>query len=206
MAEIADSSPLPRSAFHGLALPAHASGSAAPGVTARECVDLTMFFVAARTGRAAALQEAVRAGLGLALPSTPARSAAGDLSALWIGPDQWLVSFHQDRSPDAERGLAAACSQQAGMVEVGDGRAVLRVSGPKARDVLAKGVPIDLHPSVFQPGHAASTVAAMIDIHLAQIDEDPTYEIVLFRSLAGSFWHWLESSSAEFGLAVTEPL
>jgi sarcosine oxidase subunit gamma len=137
---------------------------------------------------------------------TPARSAAGHLAALWIGPDQWLVSFRRDRSSEAEQALVSACSQNAAMVEVGDGRAVLRVSGPKARDVLAKGVPIDLHPSVFQPGRAASTVAAMIDIHLAQINDEPTYEIVLFRSLAGSFWHWLEGSAAEFGLEIAEPI
>src|SRR6478672_4087811 len=120
VAELADTSPLPRSAFQDLLLRAHASGSATAGVTARECVDLAMFYVAARAGRTEALQQAVNAGLGLALPSTPARYPRGDLSALWIGPDQWLVSFHRDRSPDAERDLAAACSQRAGLVEVGD--------------------------------------------------------------------------------------
>jgi len=39
-------------------------------------------------------------------------------------------------------------------------------------------------------------------VHLWQIDDSPTYDIAVPRSLAASFWHWLAESAAEFGLDV----
>ncbi len=33
-------------------------------------------------------------------------------------------------------------------------------------------------------------------------DGTPVFEIVVFRSLAGSFWHALSESAAEFGLVM----
>jgi sarcosine oxidase subunit gamma len=92
-------------------------------------------------------------------------------------------------------GLASVCDQS-------DGRCVIRISGPSARDVLAKGIPLDLHPRVFGPGQAAVTLAAHIGVHIWQIDDMPTYEIAVFRGFAGSFWHWLMESAAEFGGVV----
>lgn len=47
------------------------------------------------------------------------------------------------------RGLASIFDQSGG-------RTVLRLSGPRARDVLAKGLPIDLHSRAFGPGSAAT--------------------------------------------------
>jgi len=71
--------------------------------------------------------------------------------------------------------------------------------------VLAKIVPIDLHPRVFQPGDTAVTGAAHIEVQLWQLDDAPTYEILLFRGFARSFWDWLTHSAAESGYDVLEP-
>jgi sarcosine oxidase subunit gamma len=68
--------------------------------------------------------------------------------------------------------------------------------------VLAKGLPIDLHPSVFAPGSAATSVIALMGATLWQVDAAPSYDIAVFRSLAGSFWTWLTDSAAEFGCEV----
>jgi sarcosine oxidase subunit gamma len=35
------------------------------------------------------------------------------------------------------------------------------------------------------------------------VDETPTYEIAVPRSLAKSLWAWLSASAAEFGYEVT---
>ena len=90
----------------------------------------------------------------------------------------------------------------ASMVEQSQGRTLLRVAGPRVRDALAKGLAIDLHPREFETGYTAVTVIAHIAVHLWQIDDGPTYELAVPRGFALSFWHWLEASSAEYGLEL----
>jgi sarcosine oxidase subunit gamma len=80
---------------------------------------------------------------------------------------------------------------------------VLRLSGARVRDVLAKGLPIDLHPRAFRTGDATTSIISHIGIQLWQVDDAPTYDIVFFRSLAGSFWKWLTDSAAEYGYRVS---
>jgi sarcosine oxidase subunit gamma len=76
------------------------------------------------------------------------------------------------------------------------------VTGPLVRGALAKGVAVDLHPSAFKAGDTAATLVSHIPVHLWQIDDRPTYEFAVARSLAQSFWHWLEASAAEYGLEL----
>jgi sarcosine oxidase subunit gamma len=100
----------------------------------------------------------------------------------------------------AALGDCAAISDQSG------GGAVLRLAGPRVREVLAKGVMIDLHPSTFAPGDVAVTAAAHVGLTLWRLPDDATgavFEVAVARSLAGSFWHWLAASAAEYGLAVS---
>ena len=52
------------------------------------------------------------------------------------------------------------------------------------RDVLAKGVPIDLHPKVFKPGDVAVTLIAYIGVQIDMLD-DTTYQLTAPRSMAG---------------------
>jgi heterotetrameric sarcosine oxidase gamma subunit len=81
--------------------------------------------------------------------------------------------------------------------------AVLRLTGPRVRDALAKFVPLDLHPHVFDPGSAATTIASHIPVTLWRLADDSdgsaVFEIAAPRSYAGSFWHVVMESSAEFG-------
>jgi heterotetrameric sarcosine oxidase gamma subunit len=79
---------------------------------------------------------------------------------------------------------------------------VLRLSGPKVRATFEKGLGVDLHPGSFRPGDAAVTACAHLGVILWQIDEAPTYEVAVFRSLASRFWHWLSESAAEYGLRI----
>ncbi len=43
---------------------------------------------------------------------------------------------------------------------------------------------------------------ALIGAHLWQLDDAPTYEISVFRSMAGSFADFLWSSAAEYGVSL----
>jgi sarcosine oxidase subunit gamma len=98
--------------------------------------------------------------------------------------------------------LLTSCDGLASVFEQTDSRVVLEISGPRVRDVLAKGLPIDLHPASFQVGHVALTSASHIGVQLWQTAADPVYRIALPRSFFESFWHWLAASASEYGCEI----
>lgn len=177
------------------ALRAHVAPSASPageaGATLRERLDLTIHSLAALRGRETELADAVRDHLGLELPTSPKRVAAGETAVLWAGPGKWLMV--SGASVDLSPLLGA-------VVDLSDGRSVFTLSGPRARELLATLVSLDLHPRAFSTGDVAMTHAASIAIQLWQVDDAPTYEIAVARSYAATLWRWLVHAGAARGL------
>jgi heterotetrameric sarcosine oxidase gamma subunit len=177
----------------------------APGLTVCERGELSLATLIARKGEAQALAELVKSAYGIDLPSTP-RLAGGQLPDgrslifIWAGFEQWLALA--EGAQDFERELTLGLGKRALITDQSDGRAILRRRGPKAREVLAKGIALDLHPRAFRPGDVALTLAAHVGVQLWQLDETPTYEIAVARSLAKSLWGWLSASAAEFGYEI----
>jgi sarcosine oxidase subunit gamma len=150
----------------------------------------------------AALSRIFEARLGLALPSAPRIVRASAHDAIWAGPDQWLL---RGASRDGFAGLLDELSAHTTVSDQSDARAVLRLAGPRVRDVLAKGVMLDLHPAAFAVGDAALTNVAYVGVHLWRLEdtpEGPVFEIAVPRSMAGSFWSWFVASASEFGCRV----
>ena len=203
---MSDVSLLPRAAFAGIALPGRfGAGTGAPGVTLREVTELAMVSVIARKGQSAALAAAARRAFGAELPTTPRRVEARDLAFIWAGPEQWVVVAGRGDNDALARMLAGEFKGFASLAAQGDGRATLRISGPRARDALAKGLPLDLHEHAFKPGDTGLSVIANMGVQITQLDDAPTYEIALPRSFAKSFWHWLTLSAGEYGYEVGTP-
>jgi sarcosine oxidase subunit gamma len=92
------------------------------------------------------------------------------------------------------------------VTEVSDAHVALRVAGPSARDVLAKGTPLDLHPRAFPPGSCARSLLAKasVAIHLVDNDRDrgPVFDIYAARSFAHYLWMWLEDAGRECGVSI----
>lgn len=177
-------------------------GLAAPtaaGVTIdlREGIEIAS--VAARKSRASELSTFCEGFVGAALPRGPARLHRAPLTVLGTGPGRWL--FLRQGSVGLADELAGALTGLASVCDQSDGYVIFEVGGPRARRALAKGVPVDLHPDAFGPGDCAVTSIAHIGAILWQSDPAPRYEIAVFRSMADAFWHWLQISAAEFGLA-----
>lgn len=192
-----------RSALAGVALPGR-SGRAdgEPGVLLHERVDVGIATLAARRGQAAALAEAVQRIYGVALPDGSRHAAGAAAGFIGTGPGQWLAVSTRHQNGALAADLAIHLKGLASISDQSDGRAVIRLAGPAARAVLAKGLPIDLHPGVFATGSAATSVIALMGVTIWQVDDAPTYDLAVFRSLAGSFWTWLTDSAAEFGYHV----
>lgn len=146
---------------------------------------------------------AVGRSLDLVLPTEPCQSALqGDIAALWIGPDQWLITCPKDKAweiagklDEAIRGTASA------ITDISAGRTVFRLAGSDALDVLAKGCPLDLHPRTVKPGYVAGSVLAKITV-LIHLREPDAVDLYLGRSFADYLWSWLEEAGMDCGLIV----
>ena len=97
--------------------------------------------------------------------------------------------------------VKAALSGIASVSDQSHGRVILRISGPKARNVLAKGTPVDLHPDVFPVGKSALTQMAHVGVHLTRVGED-AFDLSVFRGFSESFWEWITEQAEEFGYQV----
>jgi heterotetrameric sarcosine oxidase gamma subunit len=193
-----------RSALHGLALPGrHGASAGAAGLLIEERTDLAFASVIARRGKRAALASAVDTAFGIALPDGPRRASRGVVTFAGTGPGQWIASAEGAEASGFAARLRARVGLFAAVSDQSDARLVLRLSGPRVHDVLAKGAPVDLHPKVFKPGDVATTLVAYIGVQIDMLDDAPTYQLTAPRSMAGSFWSWLAASAAEFGYDVT---
>jgi methylglutamate dehydrogenase subunit D len=191
-----------RPALAGILKPGrHGAAEGPPGVALAERTGLQIASLAARKGQDEALAAAIRASWGLDLPASPRRVGDARLSLLWSGAGQFLA-VAEGWDGDLERSLRERLRHLAAITDQSHGRVVLRLAGARARDVLAKGVPIDLHPSVFRPGDTAMTLAGHIGVQIWQVDDQPTYDISAFRGFAGSLYGWLVEAGAEYGIDV----
>ncbi len=147
---------------------------------------------------------AVKAAVGVELPAEPNTVTEGNnIAALWLGPAEWLLVGPSD----AEKGMNDALVEglegmSAGIVDVTEGRTVIRVAGPMARDVLSMGCPLDLHPRVFGAGRCAQSFIVRSTVIVHQVDDAPVYDIYVERSQSDYLFHWFETSGAPYGVAV----
>ncbi|MFI9584178.1 sarcosine oxidase subunit gamma [Streptomyces sp. NPDC052236] len=150
-----------------------------------------------------AAADAVGLALGLQLPLEPNTLVrAGDLTALWLGPDEWLVVGPPGSQQDLESRVRGAVGDEpVSVTDVSAQRTTLLVAGPHARDLLAHGCPLDLHPRAFGAGRCAQTTLARAQIVLVARDEPSAGFWVLVRSsFAGYLTDWLLDAAAEWGL------
>jgi sarcosine oxidase subunit gamma len=97
------------------------------------------------------------------------------------------------------------------VTEVGESRTCIRVAGPRARALLQKGCPLDLHSSVFKAGACAQSILAKsgVTLHLFADEsaeqagaEGPVFDIYVLRSFAEYLWAWLEDAGREYGVTI----
>jgi methylglutamate dehydrogenase subunit D len=189
----------PRSAVRGVLADV---GSPSAGVTVSDRFAFQTATVIARGGFAD-MARRLDATYGLQLAPGPKRGVAGDLAFVGTGPRSWLALG--EGSESLTESLRLALGETAAVSDQTSGYTILRISGPKARATFEKGLAVDLHPRAFRPGDAAATSCAHLGVILWMIDDAPTYEVAMFRSLAAAFSDWLMQSAAEFGLKVLRP-
>jgi methylglutamate dehydrogenase subunit D len=197
------SPPQAKSALAGIAIAGRYGRSyGEPGIVISERIGLGLATVAAREGKTDALSQAVASAYGVDLPTSSRVAQGSQVSFVAYGPGQWLAVSESLANEALARELSAKLAGLASISDQSGGRTVLRVSGPHARDVLAKGLPIDLDPRAFPPGSAATSAISHMGVQLWQLDDTRSYDLAIFRSVSESFWSWLSASAAEFGYVV----
>ena len=188
-----------RSALSGIATAGRFGRVELSGLTIVERTDIAFASVIARRDQRGTLATACNTAFGLMPPDGPRRVTVGALTFAGTGPGQWIASSQTE--PNLAGRLRAVVGPFAAVTDQSDSRLVLQLSGANVRDVLAKGVPLDLHPNVFKVGDVAVTLVAYMGVQIDRLDET-NWQITTPRSTAGSFWSWLSASAAEFGYDV----
>lgn len=149
-------------------------------------------------------RRAVDAALGVALPVKPCTTSENSVVRIvWAGPDDWFVvapKGHADALAARLRGALAGLHHA--VTDVSSGYTVLHLSGAPARDVIAQGCPLDLHPRVFARGSSAGSHFFKASVWLWQTESAPEYEMLVRRSFMDYVWLLLERATAECGLVT----
>lgn len=82
-------------------------------------------------------------------------------------------------------------------VDLSHVRAVVRISGPSARDLLTRVTPLDVTADMFPVGSAARTLVAGVTTEIVH-DSHATFLLITSRSFAGSLWHAVEFAVEEW--------
>ena len=158
-------------------------------------------FVAMADVRLGAVEAQASAALGVELPTTPNTWVpAGAGRAVWLGPDEWLLTSTTEAPEELEARVRAAVLPLGGSAtDVSAQRIGLRLTGSRVRDVLAKGCSIDLHPRVFGRGSSAQTMLGQAGVVLLALSDAGDDHVVLVRSsFAGYLADWLLDAALEF--------
>jgi len=138
-----------------------------------------------------------------ALPTRPSTIVPGRHgTVIWLGPEEWLATSESGDGEDIEATLRVAVAEHGGAaVDVSAQRTTLRLRGAHARDVIAKGCSLDLHPAVFGPGAAAQTMLGQAGVVLIPLSDNGTdYRIIVRLSFAAYLADWLIDAAEEFGV------
>ena len=134
---------------------------------------------------------------GLAFPREANRFATVETTKiLWVGPDDWMIVDERDEAPDLLAELESAfAGYDAAVIDVSGNRARFRVSGSDARALMNRACALDLDPPHFAAGHCAGTLVARAQAFVMQIDDAPSYELLVRRSFAPYLADWLVTAA-----------
>lgn len=176
------------------------------GVAMVEVSDFSLVQVMARRGQFANVAKAAKKAWGAAAPEKPAAVAGKGATLIWTGPDQFFA-LSAGSAVDPVAPFKTIFGDTASLSDQSGGRCLIRLSGAKARNALAKVSSIDLDETVFPVGAAAATSVDHTGVNLWRgadaADGHPVYNLLVFTSFADSLWHTLADAAAEYGVEAS---
>jgi sarcosine oxidase subunit gamma len=148
--------------------------------TIREIGPVGMITLRAKASKT--LDKAIKASVAAKTPPQRRIEVAGDKACAWMSPDEYLLVLPYGEVATALAAIAKAFGAERHLaVDVSDARAVFRIEGGRADQVLRKLVPADLDQ--LAAGELRRTRAAQVAVAFWQ--QDDGYTLVCFRSVAG---------------------
>lgn len=185
----------------------HGSAGAQAGVTLGEVRDIVLVQVMARRGKAGETAKAAKKLFGVVAPEVLTAAKGKIATLIWSGPDQFMVYAPRTDEASQLEAIRNAFAGTASLSDQSDGRCLIRVSGPRGRDALAKFCSLDLHDRAFPVGAAASTAVDHTAVNFWRdvdgADGHPVYNMLVFTSFADSLWHTMADSSLEYGFEAS---
>ncbi len=119
--------------------------------------------------------------LGVTLPQKPKTAATkGSRTALWLGPDEWLVLDAEGKDILADCAKAKALHSAVG---ISHRNVAISVSGEKAAATINSGCPQDLSLEAFPVGGCSRTVLGKSEIVLYRTAPD-AFRVECWRSFS----------------------
>ena len=141
----------------------------------------------------AAMKKAVKAAVGTAVPAPRRIELAGEKGAAWMSPDELLILVPYAEAVATVEVLERALGKEHHLVaDVSDARAVFRIKGAKAREVLMKLCPVDFE--TLAEGEIRRTRAAQVAAAFWKSGPEE-FSLVSFRSVAAYVMGLLETSA-----------
>jgi sarcosine oxidase subunit gamma len=149
-------------------------------------------------GGDAAADELERA-FGVALPREACRAATSrGRSALWLGPDEWLLLAPEGEAAAIGTALANAVQAvPASVVDIAHRQVAIAVTGARAADVLNAFNPLDLDPAAFPAGMCTRTIFAKAEIVLWRTGPQ-AFHLEVWRSFAPYVMGLMGEAAREF--------
>lgn len=142
----------------------------------------------------AAAVSALSKALGLTLPTKPKASANnGARTALWLGPDEWLVI---DEADGDLLGACAGVSALHSAVGISHRNVAIAVSGPAAEATVSAGCPQDLSLAAFPVGACSRTILGKSEIVLLRTAAD-SFRVECWRSFSDYVFGFLADAARD---------
>ena len=135
---------------------------------------------------------------GVAIPGKPLTSGTnGSRSALWLGPDEWLLLAPERETAAIYQQVSSALDGIAcALVDVSHRQTALLIEGAKATAVLNAGVPLDLSLQAFPVGMATRTIFEKAEIVLWRTGPE-SFHVEVWRSFAPYVLALLEAADRD---------
>jgi len=164
------------------------------GVNVSEVIDKSLVMVAIPRGTLADVESAIKKSCELSIPKMEQSTESSDSSiTLWRLQNSQVLAYFSYDGDDAESHLKIKFNAPVYFTDQSDTWAMIRVEGPKSRDVLERICPINIDPEVFQVGSVSRTVMEHIGTIIFR-DGDDSYVLLTMRSFGRSMLHAIEVS------------
>ncbi len=144
--------------------------------------------------------ERLAAARDLTLPGAGAVVARSGRLSLSVRPGRWLLLTSPAAPGESAAHWREASGGHSAVVDHSSALAGFLVSGPAAREMLARACRLDLEANAFPAGTAAATIMVQVPAILAQLT--PGMLLLTPATTAQHVREWLVETSRPFGLAL----